>query len=484
MDFVRYSPLLIVAVVYSGAMGPAVQERKSSQAEPSRDARTQLIAEVREKLNDCPAYPYEKPADPLAVLSHADPPWPEDWATLTVGGATTVAKCPQSGLRQIAMPEPTVLEYANSLVMVRFPSFNLLYGASPPQPKKHANHLVGVWSRDFDIPDEVVEAVKVRINKLSTLDVIRQSVTTVAEGVPDASLPLEEVLYRTALVYARPLIGTTRGPDQCRELTRGQNTVLLFGRADLEESWAVTFQVFRSGEPFYDIHLYVPALLGRGEEPAVDRWGPTVAAVARSIIAYGLKSPECRETSQPAHSETPEDQPPPVDVSAGLDLPLRRAGPANADVTRVPPRRVNNAEKDFCGGPLDLSSLIELLDAVEAELLVSGLCEGGQRIDLALAPHRSREGIVELVYQVPGVLRVYRQAFIERGELAFLRGELSDRRFARKSWMQPIPEEEFKRVYDLLPTRISATLSTALSEERRARQRKREMWKEEIRRAP
>ncbi|GAG19151.1 unnamed protein product, partial [marine sediment metagenome] len=34
-------------------------------------------------------------------------------------------------------------------------------------------------------------------------------------------------------------------------------------------------------------------------------------------------------------------------------------------------------QHDNAPGCLDLSSLIELLDAVEAELLVSGLCEGG-----------------------------------------------------------------------------------------------------------
>lgn len=113
-------------------------------------------------------------------------------------------------------------------------------------------------------------------------------------------------------------------------------------------------------------------------------------------------------------------------------------------------------------GRLSLEVLAEVLDAVEAELLRSTLCNGGEKIDLALWPHPRYEHVVEVIYSIPGVLRLYRFAYIQTDGLVVLADNLSFRTWARRSSTQPIPEEDFELLYDLSPTRIRANLRSTL----------------------
>jgi len=83
--------------------------------------------------------------------------------------------------------------------------------------------------------------------------------------------------------------------------------------------------------------------------------------------------------------------------------------------------------KEVAGAPIcpDVSTIIEILDAVQAELLVSGTCTGGERLDLYIASSSCGNRLVDLYYRIPGKFCIARECYIQENGLALLADDLA-----------------------------------------------------------
>lgn len=124
------------------------------------------------------------------------------------------------------------------------------------------------------------------------------------------------------------------------------------------------------------------------------------------------------------------------------------------------------------------------IEAIYSELRSSEICHGGERIEIAMANHPARDGVLEIVYRVPWTLQVYREAYVQPDGLVILADGLDYRHRDVRYSMHPIDEETFERWRAEYAIRSTITVPEVLSDEQWRREIEREERKEEWNRLP
>ncbi|MGD8451031.1 MAG: hypothetical protein PVJ57_04365 [Phycisphaerae bacterium] len=119
------------------------------------------------------------------------------------------------------------------------------------------------------------------------------------------------------------------------------------------------------------------------------------------------------------------------------------------------------------------SAVAEILDAVQSELVVEGLCHGGERLVLAMQPDRDDEGVVCLFYSVPDVLMIFRESYVQNDGLVLLADDLSYRDRDVRWSTRPIPSDVFQQGFESSAVRIACEVDGELSAEQLARHQER-----------
>lgn len=128
--------------------------------------------------------------------------------------------------------------------------------------------------------------------------------------------------------------------------------------------------------------------------------------------------------------------------------------------------------------PLDLNVVSETIDAIQAELITTGYCKGGESIEIWLRPSSEVAGVIDCVYFIPLVLDVYRLAYLERDGLVILDSDLS---YSKLQLRYSIHKTDSRHIVErhLYPTLIFAKLATSLTETQIEKQKDRERRKRE-----
>jgi hypothetical protein len=110
--------------------------------------------------------------------------------------------------------------------------------------------------------------------------------------------------------------------------------------------------------------------------------------------------------------------------------------------------------------------LIELLDAIQAELLMEGLCKGGEDLELWVEPSDTPR-VYSLLYRIPDMPYLHRLAYVQKDGVAFLAMDLG--------FYTEIPDDHRYDIGTLPPeqaaewlpyaTHVTARLSDALTPE-------------------
>ena len=136
------------------------------------------------------------------------------------------------------------------------------------------------------------------------------------------------------------------------------------------------------------------------------------------------------------------------------------------------PALTNSSTQQSDDTQLELVSITAILQAVEDELICSDLCYGGESIRLGLRACSGRGNWrFELVYEVPDVLRAYRNARLDASGLAFLADDLGyTKGLMRRDTTHEIDPEEFESIFAACPVKIAAVIRSEPSQEQLARQ--------------
>ncbi|MCK4659820.1 MAG: hypothetical protein KAV82_09900 [Phycisphaerae bacterium] len=143
----------------------------------------------------------------------------------------------------------------------------------------------------------------------------------------------------------------------------------------------------------------------------------------------------------------------------------------------APKGRQTEAESyDTRNARASLSIVMGVLDAVQSELLMSGLCKGGEEIELWLRPQIDQPRVIELIYRVPDVLHVYREAYVQDDRTVILASELAFRDSETRYSMHKVQAGELTNM-DSYSTRIVAKLAASLTEGQKRSHELRELRK-------
>jgi hypothetical protein len=136
------------------------------------------------------------------------------------------------------------------------------------------------------------------------------------------------------------------------------------------------------------------------------------------------------------------------------------------------PRLTEEAE-----GPPSIRMAMDILDGNQAELLMSRLCNGGEEIQIGISRSRVQPDVLRVVYRVPNVLQMFREAYVQDdGQVILAEGirGLYWRDQDTRGWVHLIDDENFLRALQTSSVRIDATLDTTLTAGERKRQRYRD----------
>jgi len=128
-------------------------------------------------------------------------------------------------------------------------------------------------------------------------------------------------------------------------------------------------------------------------------------------------------------------------------------------------------------GPPRIRMVIDILDGIQAELLMTGLCKGGEEIQIGISRSPTRPHVLRVVYRVPNVLQVFREAYIqEDGQVFLAEGTegLNWRDQDTRGWVRMISDDRYRACYSSACVKIEVKLDITLTEGERERQRHRD----------
>lgn len=149
-----------------------------------------------------------------------------------------------------------------------------------------------------------------------------------------------------------------------------------------------------------------------------------------------------------------------------------------------PPQTTSAATDTHVDQAITLGMVAEILDAVHSELVLSGLCKGGESIQIAMHGIPDRPRVVELVYRVPDVLQIYRWAYIQSDGLVLLADDLYFRDVDTRWSTRGIVDEEYSVKCRDFPIRIEGCVAASLSPREKARHSERETRKRKAMQQP
>ncbi len=121
------------------------------------------------------------------------------------------------------------------------------------------------------------------------------------------------------------------------------------------------------------------------------------------------------------------------------------------------------AEPHDADSRVELNLTVEILEAVQAELLATNTCKGGEEIDIWIK-HADREpGVVDLIYRVPNVLHIFREAYIQKDRTVILADSLEFGQWNTRYSIHRVSPNELAELAHY-PTHISSRLATSLNE--------------------
>lgn len=128
---------------------------------------------------------------------------------------------------------------------------------------------------------------------------------------------------------------------------------------------------------------------------------------------------------------------------------------------------------------LDVHTVKETLDAVQQELLIGGLCQGGEHLEIYMRQHEDEPaGVIELIYRVDDVLHIYRYAYAVPAGLVVLADRLDFRDSDSRYSIHKVRASELAQVSEF-PVHINVRLSDGISEQDRKSNEDREKLKKE-----
>ncbi|MGD8451035.1 MAG: hypothetical protein PVJ57_04385 [Phycisphaerae bacterium] len=139
-------------------------------------------------------------------------------------------------------------------------------------------------------------------------------------------------------------------------------------------------------------------------------------------------------------------------------------------------------EKGGTAERVGLRHAVGLLDAIQAELLETKVCAGGEAIEVGIA--WKSPGVLATVCRVPGKLQIYREAWEQKDGTLLLVETLNWRDQQTRSWIRAISDDEFKERFGRSDVRFVGHLDTSLTDEERARHASREKRKQELLQRP
>lgn len=167
-----------------------------------------------------------------------------------------------------------------------------------------------------------------------------------------------------------------------------------------------------------------------------------------------------------------------IALSAGLVLQGHQSSKKDG------PARPSERGSRAAAQSISLADIAETLDAIHSELVLSGLCKGGESIQVAMRASPDEQKTIEIVYHVPGVLQVYRLGYIQSDGVIILADDLSFRDWETRYSMKPVDSNRFSKLYDEFPIRIEAIVAANATPRERARHTDRVAHKREAAQQP
>ncbi|HNO78345.1 MAG TPA: hypothetical protein PKN33_09830 [Phycisphaerae bacterium] len=119
----------------------------------------------------------------------------------------------------------------------------------------------------------------------------------------------------------------------------------------------------------------------------------------------------------------------------------------------------------------------EVLDAIQSELLESGVCVGGEAIEVGMFWNNSDADVLSVVYRIPEVLQIYREAYPQGDGLIWLADDLSYRDKDTRWSTKIVSDAKFKELLAKSTVRFSGNMSEGLSDSEKSRQAERKQRK-------
>jgi hypothetical protein len=135
-------------------------------------------------------------------------------------------------------------------------------------------------------------------------------------------------------------------------------------------------------------------------------------------------------------------------------------------------------EEETHSDAVSVNAVRDLLDTIQAELLLARVCKGGESIDVWVRPAPDRDRVLEVIYRVPNILHIYREAYVQRDGTVLLADSL-DFGFRDTRYSTHEVEEEELRELRSYTTHVSARLAHALRPEQVQAQQARQQRIEE-----